>query len=148
MATCNDCVHVEACFRKAKIIIDGINHAAQFAEKFTNEKIKVGCCKHENICELFCDRSRFVEFPCKVGDSVFTIDKKGNIQECIVINVNCKTQMMLDEKPWIDFVIVTEPVDDSPPFPMIFTYSITKNQILFLTKESAEQALKERKKKR
>ena len=26
---------------------------------------------------------------------------------------------------------------------MIFTYSIAKNQILFLTKESAEQALKE-----
>ena len=97
-------------------------------------------------CPAFKDKSRFVELPCKVGDSVFTIDKKGNIQECIVINVNCKTQMMLDEKPWIDFIIVTEPVDDSLPFPMIFTYSITKNRILFLTRGSAEQALKEREK--
>jgi hypothetical protein len=52
--------------------------------------------------------------------------------------------MTLDKKLWIDFIIVTEPVDDSLPFPMIFTYSIAKNQILFLTKESAEQALKER----
>ena len=63
MAKCKDCVHVEACSRKQKIVIDGLNRAARYAEKFTNEKIEVGCSKEESLCELFCDRSRFVELP-------------------------------------------------------------------------------------
>ena len=123
MASCKDCVHNEIC--------------QQIAGPFNIIDADMSCAD-------FKLRSRFVEFPCKVGDSVFTIDKKENIQKCVVTNVNCKTQMTLDKKLWIDFIIVTEPVDDSLPFPMIFTYSIAKNQILFLTKESAEQALKER----
>ena len=134
MATCADCVHVEVCEELTR---------RKLSPKRAEELLPV-LREHGRTCEHFNDRARFVELPCKVGDSVFTIDKKENIQECIVINVNCKTQMTLNEKPWIDFVIVTEPVDDSLPFPMIFTYSIAKNQILFLTKESAEQALKER----
>lgn len=125
MATCNDCIHYEICQQ-----IDGTFNIIDADMNCANFKL----------------RSRFVEMPCKVGDSVFTIDNKENIQECVVTNVNCKTQMTLDEKLWIDFIIVTEPVDDYLPFPMIFTYSIAKNQILFLTKESAEQALKEREK--
>ncbi len=137
MATCADCVHVEACHEFVKGLA-----AARGLKLGSVEEISA--ILQSDDCEHFKERARFVELPCKVGDSVFTIDKKENIQECIVINVNCKTQMTLNEKPWIDFVIVTEPVDDSLPFPMIFTYSIAKNQILFLTKESAEQALKER----
>ena len=133
MASCKDCIYDKVC--------------SEYFHAFW------GCTanKHSDLinaepkdCPYFKDRSRFVELPCKVGNSVFTIDEKENIQECIVTNVNCKTQMTFDEKPWIDFIIVTEPVDDSLPFPMIFTYSITKNKILFLTKESAEQAIKER----
>ena len=125
MASCNDCIHNEICqqIEGPFNIIDADMNCADF-------KL----------------RARFVELPCKVGDSVFTIDNKENIQECTVTIVNCKTQMTLDKKLWIDFIIVTEPVDDSLTFPMIFTYSIAKNKILFLTKESAEQALKEREK--
>lgn len=134
MARCKDCVHVEVCedFTKAKL-----------SPKRAEELLPV-LREHGRTCDHFKARARFVELPCRVGDSVFTIDKKGNIQKCAVTNVICKTQMTLDKKLWIDFIIVTESVDDSLPFPMIFTYSITKNQILFLTRESAEQALKER----
>lgn len=128
MATCNDCIHSGVCVMRRE-------PRCFLTDPPISENI-------EHECLDFHAKDCFVEFPCRVGDSVFTIDKKGNIQECIVINVNCKTQMMLDEKPWIDFIIGTEPVDDSLPFPMIFTYSITKNRILFLTRESAEQALK------
>ena len=120
---CNDCIHVKIC-QTTRIMNPTHNYALE--------------------CINFADRSRFVELPCNVGDSVFTIDEKGNIQECTVINVNCKIQMTLDKKLWTDFIIATEPEDDSLPFPMIFTYSITKNRILFLTRESAEQTLKER----
>ena len=127
MKRCRECIHIEVC----------LNHHGFMS--VTGMESWIG-----QDCSFFEDESQFIKLPCKVGDSVFTIDKKGKIQECIVINVNCKTQMMLDEKPWIDFIIGTEPVNASLPFPMIFTYSITKNCSLFLTKESAEQALKER----
>lgn len=136
MATCKDCIHVDVCCSYLSTAYNKLKLATPDFKLLKN----IEC----DECQHFKDRSRFVELPCKVGDSVFTIDKEGNIQECIVINVNCKTQMTSDKKLWIDFIIGTEPVDDSLPFPMIFTYSITKNQILFLTKESAEQALKER----
>lgn len=127
MASCKECIHFESC-------------------KNLYETHGEGLSGDSYVCDSFKDRSRFVELPCKVGDSVFTIDKKGNIQKCIVTNVNCKIQMALIKKLWIDFIIVAEPVDDSLPFPMVFTYSKTKNRILFLTKESAEKALKKREK--
>ena len=132
MASCNDCIHYNLCRSISRIQLGWRGNSVHYVENV------------EEICKDFKARARFVELPCKVGDSVFTIDNKENIQECTVINVNCKTQLTLDKKLWIDFIIVTEPVDDSLPFPMIFTYSIAKNQILFLTKEAAEQALKER----
>ena len=136
MARCKDCVHVDVCedFTKAKL-----------SPKRAEELLPV-LREYGRTCDHFKDRAQFVELPCRVGDSVFTIDNKENIQECTVINVNCKTQLTLDKKLWIDFIIVTEPVDDSLPFQMIFTYSIAKNRILFLTKEYAEQALREREK--
>lgn len=33
--------------------------------------------RNHGICEHFKDRSRFVELPCKVGDTVYRIDKSG-----------------------------------------------------------------------
>lgn len=69
MATCKDCVHVEACENLMKHL------------SYTPVP-----------CSLFKDRSRFVELPCKIGDFVyfikarrvmadivskFTIDKRG-----------------------------------------------------------------------
>lgn len=134
MATCADCLHSGICAVQLEP-----HHILDRKQKLIRESNNV-----EHECLSFKDHSRFVELPCKVGDSVFTIDKKENIQECIVTNVNCKIKMALIKKLWIDFIIVAEPVDDSSSFPMIFTYSITKNKILFLTKESAEQAIKER----
>ena len=136
MASCKDCVHVEVCSE----YVEGL--AAVRGLKLGDVE-EISAILQCDDCDHFKDRAQFVGLPCRVGDSVFTIDNKENMQECTVTIVNCKTQMTLDKKPWIDFIIVTEPVDDSLPFPMIFTYSIAKNQILFLTKESAEQALKE-----
>ena len=51
MATCKDCVHVDVC--------------EEYGEVFS--LIKGG------KCSLFKDRSRFVELPCKVGDTVYFI---------------------------------------------------------------------------
>ena len=53
MATCKDCLHVEICK-------DHLCHG------FTADG-----------CQHFKDRSHFVELPCKVGDTVYRIDKGG-----------------------------------------------------------------------
>ena len=59
MATCNDCVHVEAC--------NGILNGFDIDIEFFGEQV--------SVCKNFKDRSRFVELPCKVGDLVYIIKK-------------------------------------------------------------------------
>ena len=56
--TCKDCIHSEVCLR--------CSIAAECFE-ITNAGIIA------NSCDDFADRSRFVELPCKVGDTVFFI---------------------------------------------------------------------------
>ena len=51
MATCKDCVHFEVC-------------RGEYAEGIEQLLTCDGC-------EDFKDRSRFVELPCKVGDTLF-----------------------------------------------------------------------------
>lgn len=66
MATCKDCFHVEACTAFSAII-----HAARDVEKG---------------CEHFKDRSRIIELPCKLGDTVFIIGGKyraGRVEKWI-----------------------------------------------------------------
>ncbi len=63
MASCKDCVHVEVCedFTKAKL-----------SPKRAEELLPV-LREHGRTCDHFKDRSRFVELPCKVGDTVYFI---------------------------------------------------------------------------
>lgn len=125
MATCKDCVHVEACSRKQKIVIDGLNRAARYAEKFTNEKIEVGCSKEESLCELFCDRSRFVELPCNLGDEVFYFDTAGRIYTSKITQfIHGSTGLLLDSD-------------------VMFNSNLVGKRFFF-SREAAEQALKER----
>ena len=78
----------------------------------------------EKRCGNFKDRSRFVELPCKVGDIVY-----------------CLT---LPEKRMVTRIIVTRyglriTVND------MFSFDMSQiGKTIFLTKEQAEQALKER----
>lgn len=63
MATCKDCVHVDVCE-------DITRHKLSPSRA---EKILPILREHGKTCELFKDRSRFVELPCKVGDTVYFI---------------------------------------------------------------------------
>lgn len=71
MAVCSDCLHYDCCERSAET----------FIESFV---AKTGV---ENVCRTFKDKSRFVEVPCKVGDTVYgKFDPYGKqINECKVI---------------------------------------------------------------
>lgn len=74
-------------------------------------------------CDYFKDRNRFVELPCKAGDTVFVVNGFKEIEELEV-------DYYVVEKN----VISVGMVDDGE-------YEV---ETVFLTREEAEQALKER----
>lgn len=116
MATCKDCIHYEVCkTEKGSTVFyrEGLLSS-------TYDQV-------DKICgALFKDRSRFVELPCKVGDTVYW-DILGKPVEDEITNItiydNC-TRVFL--KKGISFDI-----EDI-------------GRMIFLSREQAEQALKER----
>ena len=103
MATCKECVHVAVC---------------SYAQNSNNEF------EH---CANFRDRSRFVELPCFLGDTVYRI--KGNtVRKERVLRIEiCTSGIVL-----VDFNGYHIGQGD------------TIGKYIFLTREEAEQALKER----
>lgn len=107
MATCKDCVHVEACLESDKDL----------------------------ICRDYKDSSRFVELPCKVGDTVFIIVRISGKEKIIQDSVeSLEISFFADNTPIIQFDGVKTCDWDSSDF----------GKRVFLTKEQAEQALKEK----
>ena len=100
MASCKECMHEEVC----NIFSGDLNEDG--AEK----------------CVCFKDRNRFVELPCKIGDTVFVVNGFKEIDELevdyYVVGKN---------------VISVGMVDDGE-------YEV---ETVFLTREEAERALKE-----
>lgn len=136
MATCKDCVHVEVCkeyhkmFWGSKSLVDS----------------KIDETEPEN-CLYFKDRSQFVELPCKVGDSYFEIEqyctergfynepRQTDTIDCEYCDVDgvCDRQYRITEKRFTSLI-------------QIFDYkenAVNRYNRKFLTKEQAEQALKE-----
>ena len=68
MAMCKDCVHVEVCCEKNLHVAVGMNIIPRFKYK-----------RIEQECKNFKDRSRFVELPCKLGDTVYYFNSAGEI---------------------------------------------------------------------
>lgn len=64
MASCRDCLHYNMCldkFRKSKA--DGFYKSCTEEEYFA----------HADECDFFIDKSRFIEIPCKAGQTVYCI---------------------------------------------------------------------------
>ena len=125
MAACKDCLHFVVC-----------------------EEVPT---KSADDCEFFKDRSRFVELPCKVGDSYFEIEqyctergyynepRRTDTIDCEYCDVDgvCDRQYRITEKRFVSLI-------------QIFEYkekAADKYNRKFLTKEEAEQALRERESK-
>lgn len=117
MATCKDCLHYEACKKFNKIRTNVINDSERGAE---------------NLCEVYADKSRFTELPCKVGDTVYYLGgiRKKHIKTAIV------EEIIIDRSGIRDVVVTV----DSGTFEMSFS-------IFFATREEAEAALAERSEK-
>ena len=131
--TCKDCIHYEACH--------DMYYEEHATRHFDPEKHNA-----EKECGYFKDHSRFVELPCKVGDSYFEIEQycteRGYYTEpqhtdtvdCEYCDVDgvCDRQYRITEKRFASLI-------------QIFDYkekAVDRYNRKFLTKEEAEQALK------
>lgn len=118
MATCKDCVHVEAC--------NGILNGFDIDIEFFGEQV--------SVCKNFKDRSRFVELPCKVGDTVYVIEDIAGEWKII--------------KDHIETIGIGYYADGVSLYQFdgikIDGYFEDFGKTVFLTREEAEQALKER----
>lgn len=88
-------------------------------------------CNCAEECECFKDKSRVLDLLCKVGDVVYYVSEnafqieKGNIKEIVITKYNKIIN--------VDFGYMRKLFDEE-----------YLRKIIFLTKEAAEQALKER----
>ena len=116
MAICKDCLHYEACKRFNEIRTNVINESKRGAE---------------NLCELYADKSRFVELPCKVGDVVYIANEW--YKRTFSFNI---VEICIYEE---EIIIVDD--SENEYHPEYF------GKTVFLTREEAEAALAERMKK-
>lgn len=121
MATCKDCVHYNICNIKQRY--NHPKYALQHIEKY---------------CEHFKDYSKFVELPCKVGDTIYHIEN-GKIVEYIVFATHTYSHKSRNKHK----LFLTLPSDGRIHL-VINDFDMANGITVFLNKEEAEQALKER----
>ena len=136
MATCAECVHYEACANFANMILDAFNVSEDDAQCLLKKRTG-----DATVCNDFADRARFVELPCMVGDKVYLDNLHIKYADVIGIYIDAFGGVF-------DLRIYTN-IQLANGFG--YEYFISKDYTfedigkrLFLTKESAEQALKER----
>lgn len=114
MANCKECIHSECCFMQY-----GKTEALKWQSKLG--------------CKNFKDRSRFVELPCKVGDTVYVVE-----------NIAGENKIIQDSVETIGIGYYADGIEIYQ-FDGIKTdgYFSDFGKTVFLTKEAAEQALKE-----
>ena len=61
MATCKECIHYDICINRIRY------HADE--NEFTGKELT----DMDKACKRFKDKSKFIELPCKVGDTVYLI---------------------------------------------------------------------------
>ena len=111
-------------------------------------------CIHNNICDLqkviienrdscehFKDRNRFVELPCKVGDTVYMFNRnKSNIQEMTLDKPDIRCHCVKDD----EFSCCMPICNDKENGICAYRFHLDFSEIgktVFLTREEAERAL-------
>ena len=117
MATCTECVHVEVC----RYYTNELAKANGIPLKLEEVERLLEC----DDCENFKHHSRFVELPCNMGDTVYIA-----LNEYGVLKDTVKEFRITSKRIWIR--------------PEKFGMDCLLENMAFLTREEAEQALKER----
>lgn len=121
MASCKDCLIADICY-KYKDMRDG---KKTYSEYFGED----------TYCEHFKERSRFVELPCKVGDTIYEIkERKRNGEWHKVIVERVVNGIEIGRGGFMTF--------RSGATVIMFLSDLGKT--VFLTREESEKALKER----
>ena len=132
--TCKDCIHYDVCndFIPTDLDSDVFDYCR---EGRTDEIPDI-----EERCSSFKDRNRFIEIPCKAGDTVYIVD---GTTDGIVVGTITRLEQNIYTTPseWIT-------IEGNYQF---FGQLESKNRVdlllgktVFLTKEEAEAKLKER----
>ncbi len=121
--TCKDCIHYDVCKR--------IDDKMEFKNMSLNETI-------QEMCKDFKDKSKYIELPCKVGDTVYVIkNNKICAKDIVYYNKIHSRVAEQNEEYW-------HCVDkDRISINVITFYPENIGQTVFLTKSEAEQKLKE-----
>lgn len=122
--TCKDCVHYEAC---KMILLSAYPNVteAEIIQTANNQK---------NKCVNFKDKTRFVELPCKVGDTVY-VPFNEKVHKANVFSMKIETE----DKKYIYMLKLRI----FGHFFQFKTLLLGKN--VFLTREEAEKALERNK---
>lgn len=130
MASCKDCLIADICY-KYKDMRDG---KKTYSEYFGED----------TYCEHFKDRSRFVELPCKVGNTLYMLNRnKSNIQEMTLDKPDIRCHCVKDD----EFSCCMPICNDKENGICAYRFHLDFSEIgktVFLTREEAERALKER----
>ena len=124
---CRDCIHFKACYEMARA-----NNADEFNTLYAEK------------CEDFQDRSLWVKLPCKVGDSLFMLNRdKTKVQEMIFEKPDIRCHCKKDDEFACCMPVCTSYQNG------ICAYRFNNDfreigKTVFLTREEAERALKER----
>lgn len=114
--TCKDCIHYDVCFKISDVY---------FAVPIETRDVK-------KDCQFFADKSSAVEFPCKVGDTFYTV---GYSSEHI------------EEYECLGFKYgLYEGKTDAIMLIALYGMEFIYGEEAFLTKEEAEKKLKEKRK--
>ena len=126
MASCKDCVHVEVCCSYLSTAYNKCKLATPDFKLLKN----IEC----DECQHFKDRAHFVELPCMVGDTVYVIESIAGEEKIIQDHVET-----LGIGYYADGISIYQ-------FDGVKTdgYFEDFGKTAFLTREEAEQALKER----
>lgn len=123
--TCKDCIHYEVCLEEAKSKNESL-------DDFDIEGI-------EDFCRFSKPKSRYIELPCAVGDTVYWVTKS--------CDENGREESTIHEGTIISFSLQ----NDGLWFYCRYKYGLTFwhkieyfSKTVFLNKEEAEKALEER----
>lgn len=134
MEACKNCLHYEVCQM----------HYKQKCELTYETEREVRSAMHKAQkavdieCDYYKDLSLFVELPCKAGTTVYTVSLKHGVVPWGVYAI-CSTVNEWDAAPKITLLARSKKIDKSAKF----SANVVSTSV-FLTREEAEQALKER----
>ena len=83
---CKECIHQELCADYVSSLAEVQNADIEYISQWLDE-IEGRKEQADNACEHFKDRSRFVELPCNVGETVYFISCE-KIQKDVVLKLD------------------------------------------------------------